>query len=494
MPNQPSTLHVPLLPLDDARLEVETLATWHLALCGSVGPDLPHDLLAIWLYTADGPVLLGPAALAADGLTPPRPVPHVPSAESEAFAAIFERARYADTLVQPVAYGRTDVALLVCASFAAPADRPAKEALLLELAQRLAPMLARAARQWCEADVGRVAEPVDQAESLLSRLAAAPSADASPAGLCVALFDALAPVIPHDAAGVFVPGASHDTWYALHRQRDGVLWQSADCQVAEVLLERVLPTEHAGVMEPRSATDTDWQALFPGLEGRPASACCVRLIVGGRRVGLLVVASMDREVYGARERRALAISAPYIAARIDGLLAAQDAAVARARASALQVVPVQLGRLAALLGTRPDSAAAWRELVAESTTLLPLRRLRLAVRLGAHDRVAFVTPGETRPFADLPSTPITGTPLAELLSGERPWVRIPDNELLDHAFPLRVGGELIGAMLVATAPDEPLGRAHMALAQHLADLLAPHLELQRRPYVRPSFLPGWKRV
>ena len=84
--------------------------------------------------------------------------------------------------------------------------------------------------------------------------------------------------------------------------------------------------------------------------------------------------------------------------------------------------------------------------------------------------------------------------MAELLSGERPWVRIPDGDLLDHAFPLRVGGELIGAMLLATAPEDGLGRAHMALAQHLADLIAPHLELQRRPYVRPPFLPGWKRT
>ena len=491
MSPRPDSLLVPLLPLDAARLDAETLETWHLALGSAISPDLPHDLLAIWLYTAEGPVLLGPAALAADQLVPPRPSPHLQSAESEAFARIFERARYADTLVQPVAYGRSDVALLVCASFAPPGDRTDRQALVLELAQRLAPTLARAARQWSETEVGRAPEQSDAVDHLVARLAAAAPTEASPASLFHALFDALLPSLPHDAAAVFVPGLADDQWYALHRHREGPLWQSPSCLVPDEAVRALLESASEATARGSEAL---WSSLFPSLEAPPRSALAVPLTLGGRRVGCLVIAALDQDAYGARELRLLTLVAAFVAARVESLVAADDAAAARARASSLQTVPVQMGRLASLLAMRPDSAAAWRELVAESTALLPLRRLRFAVRLGAQDRVAFVTPGETRAFADLPSAPIAGTPLAELLSGERPSVRIPDGALLEHGFPLRVGGEVIGALLVATAADEPLGRAHLALGQQLADLLSPHLELQRRPYVRPPFMPGWKRT
>jgi hypothetical protein len=493
-PEVPSPM-VPLLPLDETRLDADVLATWHMALSGSLATDLPHDLLALWLYTPAGPVLVGPEALAADGLVPPPAAPHVASDAVEQFAGIFERAQYLETLVQPVAYGRSDVGLLVCASFAPSDRREARRDLLLDVAQQLAPMLARLARQWAQTEVQtrEVGATADGA-SLLDALNAVTPHDATPAGLLQPLLRALDAALPHDAAVLLVPGTLADSWYRLSEHRTGPLWQDPACHVEDHVLRALgLATERAAVLS-GAADPAAWTRLLPELNAVPASVLSVPLQLGHRYVGQLVLAAADPDRYAGSERRLASAVAPYLAARTEALLLAADAATARARSSALQAVPVQLGQLAALLAARPDTAEAMREFAAEATSLLPLRQLRFAVRLGAHDRVALVTPGETRAFADLPSQPITGTPLAEVLSGERPWGRIVSPVLVEHAFPLRVSGEIIGALLVGLAPNESLSRMHLALAQQLADLLAPHLELQRRPYVRPPFVPGWKRI
>ena len=60
--------------------------------------------------------------------------------------------------------------------------------------------------------------------------------------------------------------------------------------------------------------------------------------------------------------------------------------------------------------------------------------------------------------------------------------------------PLRSGGKVIGAMALTVPGEGAFSRTDMALAQQLADLAAPHLDLARRaaPMVLP-YIPGWKR-
>ena len=59
--------------------DAEALATWHQALSNALTADVPHDLLALWLYPerAAGAVLLGPEALAQDDLSVPLPSPQL---------------------------------------------------------------------------------------------------------------------------------------------------------------------------------------------------------------------------------------------------------------------------------------------------------------------------------------------------------------------------------------------------------------------------------
>jgi len=58
---------VPLLRAEQALSDPDALATWHAALSNALSPDLPHDLLGLWLFPSHGgAVLLGPEALAQD--------------------------------------------------------------------------------------------------------------------------------------------------------------------------------------------------------------------------------------------------------------------------------------------------------------------------------------------------------------------------------------------------------------------------------------------
>src|ERR687892_297343 len=63
---------IPILRVEEGLGDSVALATWHEALSNTLGIDVPHDLLGLWLFPAHGKaVLLGPAALAADNLAVP---------------------------------------------------------------------------------------------------------------------------------------------------------------------------------------------------------------------------------------------------------------------------------------------------------------------------------------------------------------------------------------------------------------------------------------
>jgi hypothetical protein len=158
-------------------------------------------------------------------------------------------------------------------------------------------------------------------------------------------------------------------------------------------------------------------------------------------------------------------------------------------------VPQQLRRMSELLAERASGAATLREFAAEATALLPFYRMRFALRLGDESRVAMVVPGEERALADLPQIPVGGTSIARVLSGELPNAVAGGAAEIDLVFPLRVAGQITGAMVLTTCGREDFGRAHLVLAQQVADLVAPHLELLRRAaLLPPPFAPGWKRA
>src|SRR4051794_7300519 len=73
---------IPLLSVEDGLGDPVALATWHEALSDALRLDIPHDLLALWLFPNEGGVvLLGPEALAQDRLDIPAPSPYLHIAE-----------------------------------------------------------------------------------------------------------------------------------------------------------------------------------------------------------------------------------------------------------------------------------------------------------------------------------------------------------------------------------------------------------------------------
>src|SRR3954447_26771606 len=69
---------VPILRVDAEQLDQVALATWHEALSDTLGVEVTHDLMGLWLYPSQGgAVLLGPAELAEDDLAIPLPSPHL---------------------------------------------------------------------------------------------------------------------------------------------------------------------------------------------------------------------------------------------------------------------------------------------------------------------------------------------------------------------------------------------------------------------------------
>ena len=153
-----------------------------------------------------------------------------------------------------------------------------------------------------------------------------------------------------------------------------------------------------------------------------------------------------------------------------------------------------LSEAASLLAGSADLGEATRRISDLAAGFIPFDAMRFAIRLSEGDRVVLLGPGESRALPDLPLVPVSGTMLDQVLRGEVPAaLNVADGESR-ITVPLRVGGRIHGA-LVLNARQSALGEAHIGPAQHLADVVAPHLELLRRAaLLPPPYLPGRKRT
>ena len=96
---------VPILRVEGDRLDSVALATWHEALSNTVSVEVPHDLMALWLYPASGGVvLLGPAELAQDGLAIPEPAPHLKPEQLSQVEQVVLNAGYKSVACLPVVF------------------------------------------------------------------------------------------------------------------------------------------------------------------------------------------------------------------------------------------------------------------------------------------------------------------------------------------------------------------------------------------------------
>lgn len=483
---------VPILRLDDAGDDADALATWHQALSNALAADVPHDLLALWLYpTRGGVVLLGPEALAQDDLKVPLPSPQVLPQQLTVLEEIVRDAGYTSAVALPVRFGRRDVGLMLVASLTPDRYRGLARIVLQLAARRLAPSLGRLARQW-----GGTAHGAERIASLLDAVAQATTAGVTPQAFAVALGQALERLVPHDRLELILSGPGGGRYYRLGEHLGGPLWADPSLVLEASTLDlQSLTDAHGRVLLGDAGRESRWpRGYFTALD--PAGAE-LRAVVGARATGstrltvYLLLGSVGPDLYDAADADLLVRVASLIAPQLA--LLAEQAARERDEPG-VSLEPVQLLEISEVLALTGEPSQATRRVAELAGRFLPFDHLHFALRLSEGDRVVLLDPGERRAIPDLASVPVAGTALGEVLQGERPHYFALHQGEARLIVPLRVAGRVHGALVLTAAPPAVLNPTHLGPAQRVADVVAPHLELLRRAAMLPApFHPGWKR-
>jgi hypothetical protein len=498
---------VPLLRAEEALGDPDALATWHAALSNALATDVPHDLLGLWLYPSHGgAVLLGPEALAQDELAVPLPSPQIEASRLELLEAIVRDAGYASVAALPVRSGRRDVGLLLVADLQ-PSRLGDAERLVLEVvAQRLAPLLGRMARQWAAG--GGSAPQAGRIAALVDALAEAGAHAGTPQLYVAELSRTLQPLLPHDHLELLVADGAGTRVYRLGEHAGGPLWTDPSLAIAREDLDLAALF---GERDTHLVADTYHEAGWPRgyfTVEEPAGAE-LRSVVGARirgpqgLAGYLLAGGIGADLYAEADATLLRQVAGLIAAQVSVLVSAGTAAApapspapspAPASSPPSADAPTMLDA-AEMLATGAEFAETTRRVADLAARLLPFDTMTFAIRLSEGDRVVLLEPGERRPLPDLPLIPVAGTTLAAVLAGE-----IPSSFLLVQGearliVPLRVAGRVHGALVLTARQPAILREVHVPPAQQLADVIACHLELLRRTALLPlPYLPGWKKV
>jgi hypothetical protein len=504
---------VPILRANEGQVDPAALATWHQALSNTAAVEVPHDLMGLWLYPSQGGVvLLGPAELAEDDLAVPLPSPHLKPEQLSLVEEIVRDAGYGSATCLPIRFGKRDVALLLVADLQPGRYGPAERVLLQCVAQRVAPMLGRIARQWTPVE-GSSSRQNERIAGLLEAVAQANGDTGTPQRFLAGVARGLAPLLPHDHVELLVPDASGGQYLRLGEHAGGPLWTDPSLSISREHLDI------AGIFDSQTkllVSDTYEDARWPRgfLTASESNGADVRSIVGvrmglgGVSVAYLLVGSIGPELYGADDVELLVLLAGLIAPQVGGFLRSAEpprpfdcdqgrpaAPTPVSRPPARDPSAELLFRIASLLATTSDPVAATRLIAEEGSGLLRFDKLTFALRLTEGDRVILLEPGERRALPDLPLVPVTGTALARVLQGQAPHAFAQARGESRLIVPLRVAGRVHGALVFSAAAPAALAESDLDPAQRLADIVAAHFELLRRAaMLPPPYVPGWKRA
>jgi hypothetical protein len=458
--------------------------------------------MGLWLYPSQGGiVLLGPSELAEDDLAVPLPSPHLKPEQLALVEEIVRDAGYGSATCLPIRFGKRDVALLLVADLQPGRYGPAERVLLQCLAQRIAPMLGRIARQWTLAE-GSTSRQQERIAGLLEAVAQANRDAATPQRFLAGVTRALAPLLPHDHVELLVPDATGDQYLRLGDHAGGPLWADPSLVISREHLDI------AGIFDSQIkllVSDTYEDARWPRgfLTAEESNGADVRSIVGARMglggplLAYLLVGSIGPELYGADDLELLVLLAGLIAPQVAGFLRRVEPSVPSDYAQDRRAAPAPVSppplrdaltepvfRIASLLATTSDPVTATRLIAEEGARLLPFDKLMFALRLLEGDRVILMQPGERRALLKLPLVPVNETALGCVLRGEVPHVFAQAPEESRLIVPLRVQGRVRGALIFNAAPSA-LTESHVDSAQRLADCVAAHLELLCRAALPP---------
>lgn len=469
-------LVVPVPGPEESLRETSVLTTWYEALSNVVGVEIPHDLLAIWHYpVSGGAALVGPAALAEDELRVPLPLPRVSAPQLSLLEAVIRDAGYGSVSCFACRTERNDVGLLLVASFAPEMHDPETKQRLAAVARRIAPTLARLA------DPDRPDVEPNPETGVVEALASATRLAHTPRAFARGASAAIDRLIPHERLDIFVPGASPEQVYRISAHEDGGLWSDSSLIVPRDLLD---PAAAFGGRDVVLLSDALVEAGWTGWAESDRSAAMrsaigVRLVVGERVAGYLLLGGDAVGIYDAHDAELLNRLAPWIGSRIESLVQAHQLRIIRAQLGSANAIPTQLRRMATILATVPDFSTGLREYMAEATALLPFHRVRLALRTEQPDRVVLLVPGDHRHLGEITSTPVSNAVVTRVIGGEVPHGVMGGGAEIELVFPLRAGGGISGALILTTGAPDAFTRLHLAMAQQVADGIAPWIELLR---------------
>ena len=514
---------IPLLHPRTRIQDMDELKAWYEAVADALRPEIPSELFALWIYGSDGePLLIEPEALVEDNLQVPSAHPIANQLLLDELEDRIRRAGYGSVLLCPVRHGGQDVALLLLAAFTPHAYGMRPRAMIEAAADVMGPMLARAARAGSPSEdsspaghslSGEVASQDGQARreardqeregALFEAVADAIGGAGTPRDLMLALSFALQPILPHDAYELLVPDSAGEHHYRLALHGHGPLWGDPTLSLPASVLD---PARLLGEREGLIVSDTSLSEGTPvpelvtvrGPEEPPRSVIGVRLKVVERLTGYLLLGSAGPAMYREEDLALLDRVGALLAPRVDGIVLGWQHSILKGQLDVLRHVPMRLSKVAELLATTPFLGEGMKLFVEQASALVPLTALEFAVRLTDEHRVAVVKPGVPTPLADLPQEPIEGTGVAQVVRGEVPFLLTTQEEgqepLAVLVVPLRTSGRVFGAMAMTARGLAAFSRTDMALAQQLADLAAPHIDLARRAGgPPPPFIPGWKR-
>ncbi|HTS88830.1 MAG TPA: GAF domain-containing protein [Gemmatimonadales bacterium] len=508
---------IPLLHPRTRLEDMDVLKAWYEAIADTVRAEIPADLFAIWIYAPDGePLLLEPEALREDNLEVPRAEPIARQNLLDELENRIRRAGYGSVVLRPIRHGGQDVGLFLLASFTPHLYGIRAEALVETAADVLAPMLARVTRAGAAEEhpgesavsaalAGAATERVrDRARrgDLLETLSDAIGGAGTPRDLMLALSFALQPVLPHDSYELLISDAADENCYRLGLHGHGPLWSEASLILPKAALDagRLFESKDWVLIDDTlSAPETLMPEFITvrGPEGPPRSVVGVTLRVVERMVGYFLLGSGGPGFYSPQDSMLLDRVAALLAPRIEGLVTAWQCDMLRAQLDDLRSGPNYLSRATEVLASMAFLGEGSRMVVEEAMRLLPVSDVEFAVRLMDEHRVAVVKPGATTPLADLPQEPIEGTGVALVVRDEVPFLSRAEEGSGSPAVlvvPLRSGGRTFGAMALTCRLGSRFSGEDINLAQQLADLVAPHLDLARRGGGPAApYLPGWKR-
>jgi GAF domain-containing protein len=476
---------VPILLVDDGQADPVALATWHQALSNTVSVEVPHDLMGLWLYPSPGGVvLLGPPELAEDDLAIPLPSPHIKPEQLQQLESVVVEAGYKSVTCLPVRFGRRDVALLLVADLRADRHGAVERVLLQCVAQRIAPMLGRIARLW-KGGAGSASPQQERIAGLLRVLAQANREAATPQRFVAQVSRGVGPLLPHEHLELLLADGARNRYLRLGEHPGGALWGDPSL---------VIDGKHlniAGIFGDESSLiaediydDPRWPRgfLIAGDQGGAdiRSVAGARLQLRNGTSAYLLAGSVGPDLYTQEDAELLSLLAGLVTPQIAAFIPREAPPVEPPKRPDPHPHLELLVRIAGLLATTPSSSVATELIAADARATIPFDALGFALRVPNSDQVVLLSPGETRPLTGLKPVSVAETALARVLRGDLPCAFEQEGKDCRMIVPLRVGGRVQGALVFSAESSGVLTEQHVVPAQHLADLLAPHLELWLR--------------